>query len=233
MAFLEDIKACAFKTPYMHRILFWHTFRTALEANAFWVPRQTILKQCQFTWYFACVFQKYTPSFARFRRKAYETAKRNRSKVAKDWFFYWKLLVAPNSPFFVKRTWSGLGVFARNNISSLEASSLLIGFVVPASPSIIRFLRSRGYPSLYRNGILIGPLALVNHQCNVPQTFTPNIVNRIPLFKLFTLVRITGKNGIWKQDEEITLRYGFSFNPCLCDSCAEFNSETSEEEDEL
>jgi len=224
----RSIRACGLQTNDLERTLFWHTFRLALVNGAFHTPKVKIRSQSDFTSYYASVFQKYAPTNARFGTKGYQTAKRNRSKVSKDWYFYWKILAAPHSPFYVKETSCGFGVFPHTNMTDVDGKRLLVGFIVTVNEDQLQFLLYHLHQSLLHNGFLIGPLAMVNHECAVPQTYTNSFPSHCySQFKGYSSLTIKNK-AHWIKDEEITVNYGSTFDPCFCRKCI-LDSNTEED----
>jgi len=92
-----------------------------------------------------------------------------------------------------------------------EIRSILVGFYLKIGIDDVNKLKQNGYPSLFMNGILFGPLSLVNHECRVARRFTNTFTHKIYGFEEMRVVRIKKQDGGWKKGKEITVNYGFSF----------------------
>jgi hypothetical protein len=127
---------------------------------------------------------KWGPSFCRPRRgMSAKTAKRNTNDMLAVLWRYYEALLHPASTIYVAESDAvgGLGLFARRGAAVAMAGRLFHGHLwgVPFEVDEDTFaeLHADDYPSLYRTPdgrahILCGPLALVNHRCAAPLSFS-------------------------------------------------------------
>ena len=127
---------------------------------------------------------KWGPSFCRQRRgTSAKTAKRNTNDMLAVLWRYYEALLHPASAIYVAESEAvgGLGLFARRGAAVAVAGRLFPGHLwgVPFEVDEDAFaeLHAGDYPSLYRTPdgrahILCGPLALVNHRCAAPLSFS-------------------------------------------------------------
>jgi hypothetical protein len=127
---------------------------------------------------------KWGPSFCRQRRgTSAKTAKRNTNDMLAVLWRYYEALLHPASPIYVAESEAvgGLGLFVRRAAAVVTGGNLFEGHLwgVPFEVAEDAFaeLHAGDYPSLYRTPdgrahILCGPLALVNHRCAAPLSFS-------------------------------------------------------------
>ena len=127
---------------------------------------------------------KWGPSFCRQRRgTSAKTAKRNTNDMLAVLWRYYEALLHPASAIYVAESEAvgGLGLFVRRAAAVVTGGNLFEGHLwgVPFEVAEDAFaeLHAGDYPSLYRTPdgrahILCGPLALVNHRCAAPLSFS-------------------------------------------------------------
>ena len=112
--------------------------------------------------------------------------------IAVLWRYYLALL-HPESLVEVKASsFGGLGLFSRNELRLPEGVILptfIWGPVWCVDIDDFEDLKKKKYPSLYRNGVMGGPLSLINHSCAASMHFThPRKTNLELLAFIFLLL---------------------------------------------
>ncbi len=119
----------------------------------------------------------YGPQFCRLKNA--ETRRRNINELVSVTYRYYDALLAPTSPITVKRSQvanGGLGVFLKDGpdfVCKLESDVLqreLFGLALFDTKEDFEALLAAGHHSLMTSSgkhiLFIGPLSLVNHECN-------------------------------------------------------------------
>jgi hypothetical protein len=140
------------------------------------------------------------------------------------WLWYKELSLAPVRVKSCPRY--GLGLCAKEELvlkSRGDQSTIpnLTGQLVHVKSKNFEKLRAVGYRSLLqsgagRQGVLIGPVSLLNHSCKESQMFLSSSYN----VKLKCPSRVRRKV---RQGEQIFINYGF----CLGESCVRCNKQNS------
>ena len=140
-------------------------------------------------------------------------------KDLKDWHI---LFLNVDSPVELRLIdGKGIGVIAKDTMRFSDISDILIGYQLYTPPETYDLLKELNYPSLISEGILYGPLSLVNHCCDSQQLFKfQNGLGclYIPDTDIDGEV-ISESDPTISTSEEITVNYGNICFNCLCRKC--------------
>lgn len=172
-------------------------------------------------------------------RGSSESAKRNCRELLSVIYIYYLKLLHPSSKVYVadsKMEGTGLGIFLREPVRVPIVGFLLpydlFGVVNEVDPKLKEELDKKNYPSLYKNqtkqGILVGPISLLNHSCGANLTFASSNVTLEEEFKSLATIGVRAYFGafVGGKDEEVYIRYApedrfFIGTECKCLQCTE------------
>ena len=149
---------------------------------------------------------------------------RLRGFAFKTWFKFYEQLLHEDSSVQVIQTENGLGLAARAD----RELSALSGYYLKLEDVDFEKLKRANYPSLYKSGILFGPLSLLNQDCGSKLKFGEAAFKSQPAgFEEFGVVRLKDirprkRPAIMKKGEEILVNYGMGRSKgfeCKCKTC--------------
>lgn len=143
--------------------------------------------------------------------------------------YYPPLLDLESSLFAVRPSLrhGGFGLFARRTVILLDGSVVpggMIGLLHPVSRDDWERLTRVGYPSRYSDGkvdgIMVGPLSVVNHSCDSAIVFRTSRQPRSGPKSPYIIEAVARKLVILAPGAELLVHYGELWFACHCTQCS-------------